>query len=260
MKDYTDDIELIEKFLGGVMSEEEKSRFENRRASDKEFNAMLKDMDLLVEGIKGSAAKSTKEEKLERLGFHSEIMRMEEDAQTEESADTAKRVIPLYRRPQFLALAAAIALLITLVPFYYEGPSNDKLFIKYFEPFDSPGSGTERGTNTISDKGKAYEAYDNGRYDEAVILFEDLLRKTDDPIIHLCLGNAQLQLGQLDKAEKSFNYVLTEHEDLVTPAKWYQALTYLKQNRMERAKSTLWQISKSSTYGEKAQNLLKDLD
>ena len=130
----------------------------------------------------------------------------------------------------------------------------------YFEPFDSPGPGRERGTNTITDKGKAYEAYDNGRYDEAMILFEDITKSADDPIVYLCLGNAQLKVGQLEKAEKSFNHVLTKHEDLVTPASWYLALTYLKQNRMERAKSALWQISKSSTYGEKAQNLLKDLD
>src|SRR5204863_10189541 len=100
MKDYTDDIELIEKFLGGVMSEEEKNRFESRRANDKEFNAILKDMDLLVEGIKVSAAKSSRDEKLERLSFHAEIMKMEEDATAAEGS--AKRVIPLTAVLNFL--------------------------------------------------------------------------------------------------------------------------------------------------------------
>jgi tetratricopeptide (TPR) repeat protein len=258
MKDYTNDIELIEKFLGGVMSEEEKSRFESRRLNDKEFNAMLKDMDLLVEGIRESGARSSKEEKLGRLKFHSEIMRMEEDAEAHESSRSKGRVVPLYRRPQFVALAAAIALLIVAIPFYNQGPSKDDLFKAYFEPFDSPGSDTKRGTNEITDKAKAYDAYDNGRYEEAIALFEKM--QNDDPIMHLCLGNAQLKVGQLEKAEFNFNHLLAEHEDLVTPARWYLALTYLKQNKVERAKSNLWQITKSSTYGEKARKLLKELD
>jgi len=46
---------------------------------------------------------------------------------------------------------------------------------------------------------------------------------------------------------------------IVYQAKWYLALTYLKENKMERAKAILWEISKSSTYGEKAQKLLKKL-
>jgi tetratricopeptide (TPR) repeat protein len=258
MKDYTNYIELIEKFLGGAMTEEEKSRFESKRSSDKEFNAMLKDMDLLVEGIKDSASRSSKEEKLERLNFHSEIMRMEEDAMAEDSTGGRQRVAPLYRRPQFMALAAAIALLIVALPFYLQGPSNDELFLAYFEPFDSPGSGVTRSTNEITDKAKAYDAYDNGRYEEAIALFEKM--KNDDPIMHLCLGNAQLKVGQLDKAEANFNHLLSDHQDLVTPAKWYLALTYLKQNKIERAKSNLWQITKSSTYGEKAKKLLEELD
>jgi tetratricopeptide (TPR) repeat protein len=258
MKEHRNDIELIEKFLGGAMSAEEKRRFESRRSMDKEFNTMLKDMDLLVAGIKESGSRSSKQEKLERLAFHAEIMRMEEDAEAEQSGGNSSRIVPLYRRPQFIALAAAIALLIAFIPFYYQSPSNDELFTAYFEPFDSPGSGVTRGINEVSDKGKAYDAYDNGRYEEAIVLFEKV--GTDDPNIHLCLGNAQLKVGQLDKAEANFNHLLAEHEDLVTPAKWYLALTYLKQNKIERAKSNLWQITKSSTYGEKAKKLLEELN
>ncbi|MBK5277823.1 MAG: hypothetical protein JJE09_03060, partial [Bacteroidia bacterium] len=76
----------------------------------------------------------------------------------------------------------------------------------------------------------------------------------------LCMGNAQLEAGQLQEAEKTFKHMLTNHSDLVTQAKWYLALTYLKMNKLERVKATLWEISKSSTYGEKARKLLNELD
>ena len=109
-------------------------------------------------------------------------------------------------------------------------------------------------------KQKGYQAYDNGRYEEAISLFQNTLKENDDPVVELCQGNAYLSIGQADKAELVFRNILDDHEDLVTQAKWYLILSYLKQNKLERAKSTLWEISKSSTYGEKARKLLKELD
>ena len=132
----------------------------------------------------------------------------------------------------------------------------------YYEPFDSPGSGLTRGQNdtVLTWKQKGYHAYDNGRYEEAISHFQNTLKENDDPVVELCQGNAYLSTGQADKAELVFRNILEEHEDLVTQAKWYLSLSYLKQNKLERAKSTLWEISKSSTYGEKARKLLKELD
>jgi len=117
-----------------------------------------------------------------------------------------------------------------------------------------------RGNSEENMKTKAYDAYDNGRYADAIPYFKDILKTNDDPISHLCLGNAQLGAGQFAEAEATFTNMLEEHTDLVTQAKWYLALPYLKQAKMERAKATLWEISKSSTYGEKANKLLKELD
>lgn len=260
MKEHIRDIELIEKFLDGKMTYEEKKQFDARRAHDNDFNAILKDMDLLVEGIKTSASKTSNEEKMERLRFYAEITSMEEDA--EKGSESFTRAFPMYRRPSVLAIAASIVLLVTVGWIYManQKPNSEKLFLTYFEPFDSPGSGLTRGNNELSLKAQAYDAYDNGRFEEAIGLFNEIIANSNDPIIHLCLGNAQMKLGRFSQAEDTFNHLLTEHSDLVTQAKWYLALTYLKENKMERAKATLWEITKSSTYGEKAQKLLKELD
>ncbi|MEK6780525.1 MAG: hypothetical protein AABY93_02400 [Bacteroidota bacterium] len=263
MKENMYDIELIEKFLDGKMTNEEKKIFEEKQARNQEFKTLLMDMDLLLEGVKRSAAKTTKEEKLERLKFYGEILDMEEHAAKEEKEGVhLQNVIPFYRKPWVLAAAASVAFLMVVSSIWLQNqqPQNEKLFASYFQPFDSPGSGLTRGSSEETLKTKAYDAYDNGRYKEAITFFYEVLKTADDPISHLCLGNAQLEAGQLAEAEKTFTHMVANHSDLVTQAKWYLALTYLKANKMERAKATLWEISNSSTYGEKANKLLKELD
>jgi predicted Zn-dependent protease len=134
------------------------------------------------------------------------------------------------------------------------------MYTAYFEPFDSPGSGITRGSSEVTLKTQAYEAYDNGNYKDASQLFEKIVKEKEDAIAQLCLGNSYLSQNELAKAEKIFTDMVAKHTELITQAKWYLALTYLKENKMERAKSTLWEVSKSSTYGEKARKLLKELD
>jgi pentatricopeptide repeat protein len=260
MKDSINDIQRIEKFLEGKMSEEEKKEFENKLNLDQSLNAMMTDVNLLVEGIKMSAAQTSKEEKSDRLKFFAEINDIEKHAF--EIPEPEARVVPMYRKPWVLSAAASVMLLVTLT-FYLmrdQTPINEQLYAAYFEPFDSPGSGLTRGTNEVTIKTEAYQAYDNGNYKVAAQLFEQIISEKEDAIAQLCLGNAYLKQNDFVKAEKIFTEMLTKHSELLTQAKWYLALTYLKENKLERAKAILWQISKSSTYGEKAQKLLKKLD
>jgi tetratricopeptide (TPR) repeat protein len=254
MQEYNNDMRLVEKFLDGQLTEEELRAFEDRRSTHPDFNKMILDINVLMQGIHQSAAKTSKAEKLERLRFYAEITDMEEHA-------AVKTRIPSYRKVGLWASVGAIMCILLFGWFYMAttAPNYEKLFTTYFEPFDSPGNGLTRGTNEVTLKARAYDAYDNGRLEEAIGLFKEILSTKYDPIIHLCLGNAQLMTGKTQEAEASFIHLLDAHSDLVTPAKWYLALTYLKENKPERVKSTLWEISKSSTYGEKARRLLKQL-
>ncbi len=264
MKDHNHDIELIEKFLGDKMTMEETKLFEEKKINDPAFAGILKDMDLLIAGVRHSAARTSKEEKADRLKFYTEILEMEERSWREEPMVVYRmRVIPMYQKAGLIAAAAGLLLLLVFGIFSLQNktPLNDKLYAAYFEPFDSPGSGLTRGTNEVTLKTQAYEAYDNGQYAEAIAKFGEILKNSDDPVIHLCLGNAQLKEGLLPQAEITFNHILARHDgDLLTQAKWYLALTYLKQNNVEGCKANLWQIRDSSTYGEKARKLLKELD
>jgi tetratricopeptide (TPR) repeat protein len=253
---------MIEKYLDHTLTEPEKTVLDEQRQNDPQLNALIHDMSLMVEGIRHSASKSTEQEKLERLAFFAEVMDMEEKKE-EESGEEERNVIPLYRKTWFTAAAATVLLFTTAAYFmltYDRTPLNERLFATYFEAFDNPGSGMTRGANEENLKTRAYRAYDAKNYLEAANLFEQILKDTDDPIMHLCLGNAYLAQGNVDKAEASFNHILEKHTDLVTQAKWYLALTYLKQNKLERARARLWEISDSSMYGEKARKILNKLD
>jgi len=260
MNESIHDIQLIEKFLEGKMTGKEKEEFENRLKQDQSLNAMMTDMNLLVEGIKMSAAQTSKEEKSDRLKFFAEINDIEKHSF--EITTPAATIVPMYREPWVLSAAAGIILLVSLTAYFMreQTPLNEKLYTAYFEPFDSPGSGLTRGNNGVTIKTEAYEAYDNGNYKGAAQLFEQIVKEKEDAIAQLCLGNSYLELNDFTKAEKIFTDMLVKHSELITQVKWYLALTYLKENKMEHAKATLWEISKSSTYGEKARKLLKALN
>lgn len=259
MKELIHDMELTERFLSGTLTEKEKEKFAQRFDTDKEFNQLVQDMDQLIDGIRQSGNKTTIEEKIRTLKSFAK-----EDSGEKEKGKTIslfKRRISSQARyliaASLLLFAAAVFVVVQQLKFV---PQPD-LYAKYFEPFDSPGSGlTRSGTNGVSIKAEAYEAYDAGNYTKAAELFEQSLAQQDEAIVNLCLANSYMALNEFEKAEAILFHLLKAHTDLVTQTKWYLALTYLKQNKQEKARATLWEISDSSTYGEKAKRLLMDLD
>lgn len=264
MKKLIHDMELAEQFIKGTISEQEKAKLADRFDHDQEFNTLIQDMDSLIDGIKYTGSKSTIEEKILTLKRFAE-----KTDEPEPDLKAEGKVVHLFGRQvtpnQFRYLVAATVLFFAATIFVVVqqlnlGPQSD-LYAQYFEPFDSPGSGlTRSGVNGVSVKVEAYEAYDAGDYALATDLFEKSLLEKDEAIVRLCLANAYMAMNKFDKAETNLLYMLKEYTDLVTQTKWYLALTYVKQNKLERARATLWEISDSSTYGEKAKKVLDDLN
>lgn len=240
---------LIQGFLDGHLTSEEEAEVSYRLKEEPELQRLLSEYDTLAAGIQFAH----RQEKLQQLrSLEAGLPPVDE------------KVISL--RSYLVPFAAAAAILVSLSIWYFMSGNlspadNQALFAEYFEPFDSPGNGMTRSTDDeMTLKAKAYRAYDSRKYEEAATLFVAVLNEKDDAIVHLCLGNTWLALGNADEAEKVFQHVLESHGDLVTHAKWYLALTFLKQGKLERTKATLWEISNSSTYGNDARKLLKRLD
>ncbi|MGE0772265.1 MAG: tetratricopeptide repeat protein [Cyclobacteriaceae bacterium] len=248
MEENLRDIKLVHGYFDRSLTPDELHELEYRLKEEPALKALFNEHKLLVNGIRYSHLK----QQLEQLRAL--------DRSADEKTGRGK-VLSLYWKPVAIAASLLIAAVVWHVVSQPTEPLNERLYVAYFEPFDSPGPGLSRGTdNEIGVKAKAYIAYDAGNYAEAEELFQQALKTDDNPIMHLCLGNVYLQLDKFDEAETTFEHILTEHAELVTQATWYLALTNLKKGQLEKAKSNLWEISKSSTYGEKARKLLKDLN
>lgn len=244
------DIELIQGYLDQRLSETERHEVEYRLKEEVNFKSLYFETQQLISGIR-YAHLETKLAQLRDL-----------EAVLPNDLSSEQRSISIYVP---LSIAASIVVIFGIWFFGFRDPRplNERLFAQSFETFDSPGSGLTRSEDSNNEtlRAKAYAAYDNADYQQAIVYFKKALQtEKDDPILHLCLGNAYLATNELELAEETFRHMLQKHEDLVTQSTWYLALTYLKQGNVERTKSTLWEISKSSTYGEKARKLLKELD
>ena len=266
MKDLINDMELVERFLSGKLTDEEKKELAQRQDEEMNFNKLIQDMDRMVEGIKHEGQKTSIEEKIKKLKESSLSEENVEKEQDDEQTPGAKTISIFSRASMHVryAVAAAVVLLVvSTVVIINNGNlvTQPDLYAEYFEPFDSPGSGlTRSGQTAITVKAQAYEAYDAENYSEAIKFFQQALAMKDEAIMDLCLANAFMQENEHQKAEERLLHMLSEHTDLVTQTKWYLALAYLKQEKLERARATLWEISDSSTYGDEAKKLLDDLD
>ena len=252
MENFMNDIEWIERYLDRSLSPEEMKVLEKRLEEEPDLRSKYQEHLQLIQGIRYAHLR----ERLEQL-------KTLEQSKLNDLTGGEERSIRLI--PNWKPLAAAAALLVAVASIlfiYNRAPLTDRLFAEHFEPFDSPGPGLTRGQGegTLTWKQKGYEAYDNGRYEEAIESFRKSQEENHDAIVDLCMGNSYLKLEQYDKAEKVFESMLKDHDDLVTQANWYLSLTYVKEQKLERARATLWGISKSSTYGVKARKLLKELD
>lgn len=248
MENNNRDHDLILRYMDGSLTAGEQVEVEYRLKEDQSFQKTLNSHKQLIQGIRFNHLKG----KLEQL------------KSLEAGLPAAGKEVSFYRR-QWMPLSAAAAVLISAALWFVmiqnNVPDANALYASYYEPFDSPGTGLTRSTDDeMTVKARAYQAYDDGRYGEASDLFREALREKDDPIMHLCLGNALLELDKPSEAEAVFKHILENHGDLVTQAKWYLALTYLRQGKMELTKAELWEISKSSTYGETARQLLRELE
>lgn len=248
MENINRDRELIQGYIEGNLVPSEEAEIKYRLKEDSALQQMLAEYEGLALGIRFSHM----QDKLQQLrSLEAGLPPAEE------------RIFSLRAYWMPLATAAVVLVSLSIWLFLSENASlsHEQLYTAYFEPFDSPGSGLTRSTeDEMTLKAKAYRAYDARNYEEASKLFVAVLKEKDDAIVHLCLGNTWLALDKPDEAEKVFQHILESHGDLVTQAKWYLAMTFLRQGKIERTKATLWEISNSSTYGKDARELLKQLD
>lgn len=240
------DIDLIEHYLDGSLSDTDRLAFEERLKLEDELRAQVEEMKVIREGI----VRASRKEVLKSL--------KELEATLPE---VEAPIIPLWRTT-WLQVAAGISLLALCV--YLLWPRTQEpaqLFAEYFEPYPNIIMPTVRGVveNDSTVKAQAYRAYDQQNYAEAIRLFEAVQQKDEGVLLYL--GNSYLANGQPEKALPLFEKVLNNYDVFDEQAEWYVAVSYLKLEEREKAREALQKVvARESSYKSKAQLILEKLN
>ncbi|MCB0707264.1 MAG: hypothetical protein KDC34_18230 [Saprospiraceae bacterium] len=235
---YTD---LIERFLWGELSEKELGELEQLRQTDSEFAATLAEEEELKDFLSRQEARENILNNTKELG------------QTFFVEKKSTRLRWIYG----LSVAAAVLIGISLLTWIWAfPPSTQELYQAYAVHY--PLELTERSSD--QDLRNLEEAFNSGAYEKAIPLQEAyLIENPDDNEGKLYLGISYLETGKAEDALAIFEALASGTSLYKEEGTWYKALTYLKMEQPEKAKSTLKEIPRESRRYAAARKLSRKL-
>ncbi len=160
-------------------------------------------------------------------------------------------------------IAAAIAGLTiiggSLFTYYYSTTvANKKIYSEYFNPnidLQYVRSDTSLKLNSTMVTGIKY--FKNKEYSAALEIFKS---DTESILAILYQGLCYMELDSFNKAEKSFNFILYENNNLfIDQAEWNLGLCYIRQNKIDLAIKIFSKIENSNGYySKKAKDILSN--
>ena len=239
--------EHIERYLAGRMTDEELQTFE----SELQNNETLRQEVLLHKQI----AEATLERNV--MDFRASVQSV-----IHEKANRNAGKFPAFK--YYIRIAAAISIIFlisyTVHQFYFDRSSSLELFMSYFVPYDDLITGRSDDNNE-ENLTLAMMHYNQGEHQQAISYFR-LFDDGNKPLINLYLGICYLSLEDFELAHKTFENGLAKDNPFTIELKWYQALTYLREENSVKAKLILEDILETkdlSGYRKKATELLKEL-
>lgn len=224
----------IEKYLANRMTDTERQAFEQQLAVDPSLQKELREQALCEQAIQGVEAEAL----LEKI----------------KSWDKPGGRLLRFPKPIRWAMtaAAAIALLLVLKT---DSSSDPNVFDSYFSPYPNVASTVVRGEQPDTDFHHAMALYEQGAYELAI----ERLAKLEEPKewLSFYLGMSQLASGHAEAAIASFEAV--DNPRLAEQKQWYLALSLLKAGEEKMAISVLNEVSSSSAYAQKSEQLLEKL-
>ena len=175
------------------------------------------------------------------------------------------KTVPRYRKVLSYAAIASLAILISFGILYKiqsRKLSNVEIYEKYYEPYDVTMVYRSSGENTDKLFQEARMKYEEGLYQEAIILFKQVLESDPgDMATTLYSGISYLEIEQYNKADRSFSKIIAHNDNLfIEQAEWYLGFCYLMTNDRERARDHFNKIAASnSSYKDKASVIVKKL-
>jgi tetratricopeptide (TPR) repeat protein len=247
------DITLLEKYFDRELTENEMIEFQDRLLTDMSFKALVDKEKVLVQQIRQAGLQKD-------LRY---LETLEKNLSNPKSIDG--KTTGLFWR--YAIAAAIVGILITVgVMVYSPKESSEELFQAYFKPYTNVFDPTKRGSKPtestqITDstqRSKAFKAYDAGDYQKAADHFTRAYKEKPEAGVLLLLGNCNLILNNTQEAEKNFNTLYKDFDELDIQAKWFLSLCYLKDGDIDKARKELNELGETEVfYAEKAKELLK---
>ena len=266
MEDKFLQMEQIDRYVNGHLTDDENLEFRQRLAEDEEFRLLFDDMEIMAEGIRVSASASSLEEKLDILRDTLLIeggAEIDAERKTKNTVERKTPVIDFFSQYK-LAIAAGVSLLVvSLFVFNRLMPVNEEaLFAQHFEPYNysSMTRGSDESQATKSEL--AYAAYANENYLEATVLFNEVIPASPKQLTdRFFLGNAYLALGEGNKAVETFSLLVVEGGSMQVLAQWYLGLSYLQTGDRAKAVEALTKVGDAGLeHAEEAKDIVNMLE
>lgn len=275
---------LIDQYLSGLLDEDAQCKFEQQL----EENATLKTEVQRQQGLldssieEGVGAYAGLKNKLDKI--HQEVVTTTNTEtkgtdlskeSTTTNTESVKKAIkkeqtvppePIKKERRKIGLfkwvggiAATLAIVFFAWNFLQPGKlTTDELYAKYHKTEEI--SLTQMGSSS-SDLTKAESLFNSGKYQEAIVIFEEHLKNVpSDFQVLLYKGIAHMEIDEFVKAKKAFKKVSKSDTLFNVEGDWYEALNMLKQGKTKASKKALRDIINSESKRKSdAQNILDQL-
>ena len=215
--------DLIDKYLNNTLTKDEEVQLKTLVEQDEDLRDKLMQQKRVITAVRAHDRAKLKEQ-LKGIS-----------AQQPEKVSNKPSII------LWLSSAAAIFLIISIgYIFHSQNRPISQQFSAYYEVF--PTHSIQRGsTKELED---ALKLYNEGNFAEAATALEKLKNDQAPDLYHIYLGNSYIQTGELDKAITIFKSLLVHNQDVIVQqhARWYLALTYLKQDNKSMLNQELQKI------------------
>lgn len=247
--------EKIERYFLGTLSSREKEQFELQLLLDERLAKEVEEMRVARFLLKAAGYEQ----------FKHKLKAYSKEIEVESNPGFFKH---LFEGPWKYAIAASIVIAVALSVWKITPTQNDQLFAQYFLPYPNIEAPTQMGETAIDSttlKQKAYVAYDEGNYENAILLFLQIVEKQKDPWVAFYLGNAYLASEKPEKASVAFLNLMEKYPKdagIWEQTQWYLMLSYLKMDEIEKAKEIGEKLYRNGNkeYSSRAKVLLEKLE
>ncbi len=237
MANLDEHIDLIERFFEGNLNEDEQKLLQKKLETDPDFSKSFQTEKDIVEGIQ-AAGDIALRKRLEKI--HNDTI------ESTSKPAIAKRVI-FTKRVRMLAAVIILAIVAGVAIYQINiAPFEERTFMAYYNSpsFEDLTRGETVGADALLKTAK--EKFDVKDYQDALTdlnIFLSENPKNEDAL--LMKGISQLETEDFAGAAESFKSV-PANSDRYDIAVWHLGLSYLRQNKIEEAKSEFMKLAEGT--------------